>query len=74
MLTNMTRSKAIQLWFATVALLAVAAVAFGAVVSVATGSLLLALCFVPPAILFMLWPEAQTLTAGDVLRGTDRRR
>jgi hypothetical protein len=64
----------IQVWFAAVALVVVAVVAFGAQLTVGTGALLLTLSLVPPVILFLLWPRAESLTAGDVIRGTDRRR
>ena len=73
MLSNMTRTKVILVWFAAVALIVVAAVAFGAQVNVGTGSMLLTLSLVPPLLVFFLWPRAQPLTAGDVIRGTDRR-
>jgi len=74
MLKNMTRSKLIQIWFVAVALLVAAGVAIGATVTVGTGALLVAVCLVPPAIVFMLWPGVEAQTAGDVLRGDDRRR
>jgi hypothetical protein len=73
MLSNMTRARVIQVWFAAVALVVVAAVAFGAAVKVGTGGMLLALSIVPAVLIFLLWPQDQTVTAGDVLRGTDRR-
>jgi hypothetical protein len=73
MVKNMTRAHVIQVWFAAVAIVAVAAMAFGAAVTVGTGALLLTLSLVPPLIVFLLWPQAQPLTAGDVIRGTDRR-
>ena len=73
MLSNMSRTRVIQVWFAAVALVVVAAVAFGAEMKVSTGGMLLTLSLVPPLIVFLLWPAAQTLTAGDVIRGTDRR-
>ena len=73
MLRHMTRANVIQVWFAAVALVVVAAVALGAQVTAGTGGMLLALSLVPPLIVFLLWPGAQSVTAGDVLRGTDRR-
>ena len=72
-MSNMSRTRVIQVWFAAVALVVVAAMAFGAEVKVGTGGMLLTLSLVPPLIMFLLWPAAQTLTAGDVIRGTDRR-
>ena len=73
MLSKMTRTTVIQVWFAAVALVVVAALAYGAEVKVGTGGMLLTLCLVPPLIVFLLWPVAQSVTAGDVIRGTDRR-
>jgi hypothetical protein len=63
----------IQVWFAAVALVVVAGVAFGAAVTVSTGAMLLALSLVPPAIVLLLWPGVQPLTAAEVLHGRDRR-
>ena len=73
MLSNMTRARVIRVWFAAVALVVVATVAFGAEVKVGTGGLLLTLSLIPPLVVFLLWPAAQPLTAGGVLGGTDRR-
>lgn len=72
MLKNITRSKAIQVWFVTVALAAAAAVAFGASATLETAATLAALCLIPPVIMLMLWPRDLATTAGDVLRGIDR--
>jgi hypothetical protein len=72
MLSTMT-PRVIQVWFAAVALVIAAAVAFSTEVNVGTGGMLLTVSLVPPVIVFLLWPAAQSLTAGDVLRGTDRR-
>ena len=72
MLNDITRSRVIQVWFAAVVLVVVAAVAFGAAVTVGTGVLLLALCLVPPVIVLVLWPGVQPQTASEVLHG-DRR-
>jgi len=73
MLKDMTRSRLIQVWFAAVALTVVASIEFGARASVGTGTLLLALCLVPPAILLMLWPNAPPPTIAEVLHDADRR-
>jgi hypothetical protein len=73
MVKSVTRSRLIQAWFAAVLLIAVAGVAFGMSVTVTTGAMLLAMSLVPPAIAMLLWPKAQSPTAGDVLRGADRR-
>lgn len=73
MLNNMTRARVIQVWFVVVGLAVVSAVAFGVQMTFATVGMLLALGLVPPVVLFLLWPGAQSVTAGDVLRGTERR-
>ena len=73
MLSNMTRTRVIQVWFAAVAVVVVAAVAFGAQVNATSVGMLLTLSLVPPLMVFLLWPEAQGVTAGDVMRGTDHR-
>jgi hypothetical protein len=63
----------IQVWFAAVVLVAVAAAALGAAVTVSTGAMLFALTLVPPAIVLLLWPGVQPKTAADVLYGRDDR-
>lgn len=73
MLKHITRSRLIQVWFAAVALAVVAGLVFGAAVTFTTGALLLALCLVPPAVVLLLWPGVQPLTAAEVLHGVDRR-
>ncbi len=67
-------SKVLAIWFAVVGLAIVAAIALGVSITLGTGLLLCGLCLVPAVILYMLWPRARTLTAGDVLRGTDPRK
>jgi hypothetical protein len=72
MLKNLTRSRLIQGWFAAVALVVVAGLAFGASVTVGTAIVFVALCLVPPVIVLMLWPSVQPPTASDVLHSVDR--
>lgn len=73
MMRNMTRSRVIQVWFAAVALVAAAGVAFGVAMTLGTGAMLLALSFVPPAMVLLLWPGIQPPTAAEVIHGTSRR-
>ena len=73
MLRNMTRPRLIQVWFATISLIVVAAVALGVTVTLGTAAMLLPLSLVPPAILLVLWPGVQPRTAADVLYGRDQR-
>jgi hypothetical protein len=69
----MTRSTVILAWFAAIVLAIAVALAFGAApTSRTTWAMLLALSLGPPVILLLLWPGAQPLTVGEVLRGTDR--
>jgi hypothetical protein len=63
----------IQVWFAAIALVAAAVVAFGPPVTLGTAAMLFAVSLVPPAIVFALWPETESQTASDILHGTDRR-
>jgi hypothetical protein len=73
MFNDMTRAGVIRLWFSVIALAVVWTVAFGTVISVSTAFVLLALCFVPPAIVLLVWPGAQGPTVAEVLHGVDRR-
>ena len=73
MLTDMTRSRLIQIWFTAVALVIVAGIALGASMSMSTAAILLALCLVPPAIVMKLWPSRQPQTIAEVLHDSERR-
>ena len=73
MLKARTLSKPIQIWFATVALIMVAAAALGVSVTVGTGAMLVALSLIPLAIVLLLLPGIRSKTAADVLYGIDRR-
>lgn len=73
MLQDMTRSKAIQIWFAVVALIVVAGFAFGASTTIGTGVLLGALCLVPPAIILAVWPAVRPQTVAEVLHDAEGR-
>jgi hypothetical protein len=70
---DMTRSRLVQVWFAAVLLVVVAGMALGISVTVSTGAMLLALSLVPPAIVLLLWPGVQPLTASQVLHEASRR-
>jgi hypothetical protein len=73
MLLHMTRSRLIQMWLALVVFVVVAGVAFGAVVTLSTGAMLLALALAPALIVLLLWPGVQPPTASEVIHDTDRR-
>jgi hypothetical protein len=73
MLKHMTRSRVIQIWFAAVALILAAGIAFGAAMTIGTGAMLVALCLVPPAIILVLWPGVEHQTVAEVLHDAERR-
>ena len=74
MFYDITRSRLLQIWFVSVSLIAVAAFALGASVTVSTGAILLALCLVPPAIVMKLWPGVQPQTISQVIHDADSRK
>ena len=74
MLKRMTRSRAIQLWFVSVTLIAAAALAFGVALTLSTWSLILAMCLVPPAMLYKLWPDAAARTTAEVIYDAEQSR
>lgn len=69
MLKHVTRMRLIQIWFAVVALASTLSAVLGGVPTIGTGIVLLGLSIVPAAMVLMLWPGAQPLTAAEVIRG-----
>ncbi len=69
----MTRSKSFQMWFVAVAFVIIAAVVFGAAVTVNTAAMIVALALAPPVLVLLTWPGDQPLAASGVIPGTDRR-
>src|SRR5205085_4730658 len=72
MLKDMTRSRLIQIWFAAIAVIVVASIAFGASVTVGTAAMLSALCLVPPGIVLLLWHDVLPPTIAQLLHDVDR--
>jgi hypothetical protein len=70
---HMTRTRLIQMWFALVVFVVVAAVAFGAAVTISTAAILSVLALAPALLVLLLWPGVQPPTASEVIHGTDRR-
>jgi hypothetical protein len=62
--------RVLQIWFAVVLLIVVAAIAMGVSVTIGTGALLLAMCLVPPAVLLMLWPSDAPTMAESIRDGS----
>jgi len=74
MLSAMSRGTAIGVWFAIVAVIAaITTVVLGVVVTTGTGLLLLGACFVPPAVMLIVWRGAPPVTIAEVLHEADRR-
>ena len=74
MLNEMSRGTAIGVWFAIVAVIAaITTVVLGVVVTTGTGLLLLGACFVPPAVMLIVWRGAPPVTIAEVLHEADRR-
>lgn len=65
---HLTRLRVIQAWFAAVLLVVVGAMALGVAVTVGTAALLVAMCLVPPAVVFMLWPSDDSSTMAETIR------
>lgn len=70
---HLSRTKVIQIWFAAMVLAGIAAIALGASVSMGTAVVLVATCFVPPAILLMLWRPDNTPTMAETIRDAKTR-
>jgi nucleoside permease NupC len=73
MFKNMTRSRLAQVWVTAVALIAVASVAFGMTMTMGTAVVLLAASLVPLAVILLMWPREQPLTASEMMHGANRR-
>jgi hypothetical protein len=71
MLRNMTRARLIRIWFVAVALVAVAAIALGAAISLGTAALLAAMCLVPPVLIAMLWPDGGPQTVAEIIHDAE---
>ncbi|HVZ36642.1 MAG TPA: hypothetical protein VG963_29640 [Polyangiaceae bacterium] len=67
-LPSMSRSKVIQIWFAAILLVAVAAIALGVTMTISTVALLVTMYLVPPALVVMLWPSDKTATMSEAIR------
>jgi len=73
MLNGLTRVRVILIWFAAVAVVFAAALAFGVAVNLSTGVLILASSLVPPVVVLALWREAPPPTVAEVIHSADPR-
>jgi hypothetical protein len=67
---DITRARAIQLWFVAVAVIAGIWLTFGTWPGVATAAMLAGLSAVPAGVLMLVWPGAQPMAARELLRET----
>jgi hypothetical protein len=70
----MTRSKMIQGWFAAVALISAAVLAYGVVWSLWTWTVMMAVCLVPPTFLLILWNDGRKRSISEVIYDAEQRR
>jgi uncharacterized membrane protein YdfJ with MMPL/SSD domain len=61
------------MWFAAAAFVVVAAIVFGAAVTVSTGAMFIALALAPPVVLLLTRRGDQPLAASQVMHTADRR-
>ena len=73
MMKDMTRSKAIRIWFAAVALITAAVIAYGVNLALSTWTVMLAVCLVPPIFLIMLWHDGGSRTIAEVIYDAEQR-
>jgi hypothetical protein len=66
------RGTIIGVWFAVLASIAGAGAVGGVSITMGTRALLLVACFVPPAIMLMVWRGAPPPTVAELLHEVDR--
>ena len=67
MLKEISRTRLAGFWFAAVAVITTWVVAAGVNVGASTAALLLTMCLVPPAIMWLIWRGAPPPTVGEIL-------
>jgi hypothetical protein len=72
MSTAPNRDTIIGVWFAVLASVAGAGAVGGVSITMGTRALLLVACFVPPAIMLMVWRGAPPPTVAELLHAVDR--
>jgi len=71
MLQSITRPIAIGAWCALLVVIAAVGAVAGVPLTAAAGSLWVAACIVPPAVMLMLWRGAPPQTVAEVLHAVD---
>jgi hypothetical protein len=69
---EMNRSTLLGVWFAVLGAVVGGGALGGVSITTGTSALLLAACFVPPAIMMMLWRGAPPQTVAELLHAVDR--
>jgi hypothetical protein len=72
MLQSITRPLVIGAWCALLLVVAAVGAVAGVPITAAAGSLWMAACIVPPAVMLMLWRGAPPQTVAEVLHAVDR--
>jgi hypothetical protein len=72
-LQRLTRLRLLVGWFGIIAFSAALTIVLRGAPTLTTLATIFALSLVPAAIMMILWPGAQPLTAGEVIRGERRR-
>jgi hypothetical protein len=67
MLNDFSRAQLAGAWCAAVAVLGACGVVAGAALTIGSLELLLAVCFVPPVVMLLLWRGAPAVTVAEVL-------
>ena len=71
MLNHISRSQLAGAWCAAIVLIAVGGVVAGMALTISRLELLLAICFVPPVVMLLLWRGAPPVTVAEVLHAVN---
>ena len=71
MLNHISRSQLAGAWCAAIVLIAVGGVVAGMALTISRLELLLAICFVPPVAMLLLWRGAPPVTVAEVLHAVN---
>jgi hypothetical protein len=71
MLKHISRVRLVGAWCAAVIVIGALAVVAGVAITASNGELLLAVCVVPPAVMFFVWRGAPPVTVAELLHAVD---
>jgi hypothetical protein len=72
MLNNFSRTRLAGAWCAAIGVLGACGVVAGAALTTSSLELLLATCFVPPAVMLLVWRGAPPATVAELLHAVNR--